>query len=122
MRETGVNARPQSGAQDQAVDALLALLAENEWADVSLSRIAEKAGTSVAELLAAFPSQGPILAGVARRIDQSVLKHAPEIGGQPARERRFDVVMRRYEALKPYKPAIRSARRGLLADPVAASS
>lgn len=117
-----MNARPQSGAQDQAVDALLALLAENEWADVSLSRIAEKADLSLADLRAAFPSKGAILAAFARRIDQSVLKPAPEIEGQPARERLFDVVMRRFEALKPYKPAIRSARRGLLADPIAASS
>jgi hypothetical protein len=41
---------------------------------------------------------------------------------QPARERIFDVLMRRFDALAPYKAAVRSARSGLLRDPMAASS
>jgi AcrR family transcriptional regulator len=117
-----VNAKPQSSAQDRSIDALLALLAEREWADISLSDIAERAGLSLADLRGAFASKGAVLAGFAKRIDQSVLKPAPEIEGQPPRERLFDVVMRRFDALKPYKAAIRSARRGLLSDPLAASA
>jgi AcrR family transcriptional regulator len=100
----------------------MALLAEKDWSAVALGDIAAKADMSLAELRGAFPSKGAILAGFARRIDQSVLKPSPEIDGQPARERLFDVMMRRFEALKPHKDAIRSARRGLMADPVAASS
>jgi AcrR family transcriptional regulator len=117
-----VNVKPQASVQDRAIDALLDLLAGRDWADISLSDIANKAGLSLAELRGAFPSKGAILAGFARRVDQSVLKPAPEIEGQPPRERLFDVVMRRFEALKPYKHAVRSARRGLMADPLAASS
>ena len=109
-------------AHERAVDALLELLAEREWNTVTLTDIAEKAELSLAELRAAYPSQGAILAGFAKRIDQSVLKAEPEIADQPARERLFDVVMRRFDALKPYKAAIGSARRGLLVDPLAASS
>ncbi|WP_222876771.1 TetR/AcrR family transcriptional regulator [Terrihabitans soli] len=112
----------KTSGQDRAVDALLELLTEKDWSAVTLGDIAAKAGMSLAELRAAYPSKGAILSGFARRIDQSVLKPSPEIDGQPARERLFDVMMRRFEALKPYKAAIRSARRGLLADPVAASS
>ena len=32
------------------------------------------------------------------------------------------IKLRRFDALKPYKPAIRSARRGLMSDPLAATS
>jgi AcrR family transcriptional regulator len=117
-----LTAKPQTSAQDRAVDALLDLLADRDWNAVTLGDIAAKAGMSLAELRAAFPSKGAILAGFAKRIDQSVLKPSPEIEGQPARERLFDVMMRRFEALKPYKAAIRSARRGLMADPAAAAS
>ncbi|BCJ90118.1 hypothetical protein IZ6_08530 [Terrihabitans soli] len=120
MGDTEVTAK--TSGQDRAVDALLELLTEKDWSAVTLGDIAAKAGMSLAELRAAYPSKGAILSGFARRIDQSVLKPSPEIDGQPARERLFDVMMRRFEALKPYKAAIRSARRGLLADPVAASS
>jgi AcrR family transcriptional regulator len=117
-----LTAKPQTSAQDRAVDALLDLLADRDWNAVTLGDIAAKARMSLAELRAAFPSKGAILAGFAKRIDQSVLKPSPEIEGQPARERLFDVMMRRFEALKPYKAAIRSARRGLMADPSAAAS
>lgn len=117
-----MNDKPKNSLQDKAIDALLELLAEREWSDVSLHDIATKAELSLAELRGAFPSKGAILGGFARRIDQSVLKPAPEIEGQPARERLFDVMMRRFDALKPYKPAIRSARRGLMSDPLAATS
>jgi AcrR family transcriptional regulator len=121
-RETDLNAKPQASVQDRAIDALLDLLAARDWAAISLSDIADKAELSLAELRGAFPSKGAILAGFARRVDQSVLKPAPEIQGQPPRERLFDVVMRRFEALKPYKAAVRSARRGLMADPLAVSA
>lgn len=111
-----------NSGKDKAVDALIGLLAEREWRDVSLPDIAAKAKMSLAELRGVFPSKGAVLAGFVRRIDQAVLAAAAETDGQPARERLFDVVMRRFEALKPYKPAIRSARRGLLSDPLAASA
>jgi AcrR family transcriptional regulator len=117
-----LTAKPQTSAQDKALDALLALLSEKDWNAVALKDIATKSDLSLAELRLAYPSKGAILAGFAKRIDQSVLKPSPEIDGQPARERLFDVMMRRFEALKPHKAAIRSARRGLLSDPLAASS
>lgn len=113
---------PQKSAQEKAVDALLDLLANREWNAVSLPDIADKAGLTLAELRAAYPSKGAILAGFAKRIDQSVLKADSDLADQPARERLFDVMMRRFDALKPYKRAIASARRGLLADPLAASA
>lgn len=114
--------KPRNSVQDQAIDALLELLADREWADISLQDIAAKAGVSLAELRGAFPSKGAVLGGFAKRIDQEVLKPAPEIEGQVARERLFDVMMRRFDALKRHKAAIRSARRGLMADPLAATS
>ena len=117
-----MNSKPKNSVQDQAIDALLELLADREWTDISLQDIAAKADVGLAELRGAFPSKGAVLGGFARRIDQVVLKPAPEIEGQVARERLFDVMMRRFEALKPYKAAVRSARRGLMSDPLAATS
>lgn len=122
MGDHAVSQKPKNAVQDGAVDALLELLADREWADISLPDIAAKADMTLAELRGAFPSKGAVLGGFARRIDQEVLKPAPEIEGQVARERLFDVMMRRFEALKPYKAAVRNARRGLMADPIAATS
>jgi AcrR family transcriptional regulator len=126
QREAGLAVKAgHSPLNDRAVEALLALLAEHEWNAVTLPMIAERAGLTLAELRGAFPSKGAILAAFVRKIDQQVLKgdaHAADLRDQPARERLFDVMMRRFDALAPHKAAIRSARRGILSDPFAASA
>jgi AcrR family transcriptional regulator len=111
-----------ASAQDAAIDALLALLAERRWDEIGLPDIAERAGVTLGALRGAFPSKGAILAGFARRIDQAVLAGgtAAEPGfAEPVRERLFEVVMRRFDALEPYKAAIRGARSALMHDPLA---
>lgn len=103
--------------------ALLALLTEKTWGEIGLFDIAERAGVSLAELRAAFPSKGAILAGFVRRIDLEVLRHdGRDMADEPARERLFDVLMRRFEALAPYRPALRAVRRGLSVDPLGAAA
>ncbi len=41
-----------------------------------------------------------------------------DLAGEPARERVFDVMMRRIDALAPYKPALRRMMRDLRFDPL----
>ena len=41
-----------------------------------------------------------------------------DLAGEPARERIFDVLMRRFDALQPYKPALRRITQDLRYDPV----
>ncbi|MGQ4273311.1 TetR/AcrR family transcriptional regulator [Terrihabitans sp. B22-R8] len=117
--------KPAASNHEKAIEALMALLAERDWGDIGLPDIAARAGLTLADLRGAFPSKGAILAAFSRQIDQKVLKldaASSELIDQPARERLFDVVLRRFDALQPYKEAIRSARRGLLADPLSLSA
>lgn len=101
------------------VAALLDLLAIKRWADIGLSDIAGQSGVSLAELRALFPSKGAILAGFIRQIDLDVLDHdVKDMADEPARERLFDVLMRRFEALAPHREALRAVRDGLRADPM----
>ncbi|MFD1332650.1 TetR/AcrR family transcriptional regulator [Methylopila musalis] len=116
-------AAPPSGPKQTIEAALLALLTEKPWGEIGLFEIAERAGVSLAELRAAFPSKGAILAGFVRRIDIEVLRHdARDMADEPARERLFDVLMRRLEALAPHRPALRAVRRGLSVDPLGAAA
>jgi len=115
---------PPVSAQNKAIDALLELLAERRWGDITLPDIANRAGLSLLELRSAFPSKGAVLAGFARRIDHDVLGvEAPlDLVDESPRERLFDVIMRRLDALAPHRAAIRSARDGLMSDPFAATA
>ncbi|APF38243.1 transcriptional regulator, TetR family [Chelatococcus sambhunathii] len=109
------------------VEALMRLAAERDWDAIRLSDIAAEAGVTLAEFRGAFGSKGAVLAEFSRRIDKAVLEAMPapeapdSMADQPARERVFDVMMRRLDALTPYRAALkrlsRSLRRELTALP-----
>lgn len=104
--------------RDAIIDALMRLAAERPWSDIELIDIAEEAGVTLAEFRDAFPSKGAVLAGFSRRIDREVLSGtADDLKDEPARERVFDMMMRRLDALAPYKRALRRIVYALRQDP-----
>ncbi len=106
---------------DRVIDAALALAAERGWRDLALADIAEAAGVSLADLYAHFRSKEAILVAFSRRIDAQVLAgDDPDLAVQPVRDRLFDVLMRRFDALAPHRDALRAILRASCADPLAA--
>ncbi len=78
--------------------------------------MAGRAGLKLSELRGEFGSTLAIVAAHMKDIDRAVLAgDGADMAEEPARERLFDVLMRRLEALAPYKEAVhsllRSARR-----------
>lgn len=116
--------QPEPAADaDRIIDAAMALIARDGWGLVSLAAVAEQAGLPILRVYRIFSSKSAILCGLARRIDEAVL--AVPILAEPnerPRDRVFDLLMRRFDALQPYKPAFAVLRRELLRDPVAGLS
>jgi AcrR family transcriptional regulator len=103
----------------QIVEATMALAAHRDWPTIELTDIAAEAGVALADLRDAFPSKGAILAGFARMIDRTVLDGTKDdLAGEPAKDRLFDVLMRRIDALTPYRAALKQLRRSLPRDPL----
>jgi AcrR family transcriptional regulator len=108
-----------SSPRDRIVDALMTLAAEQPWNDIEIGEIAREANVTLAEFRDAFPSKGAVLAGLARRIDRQVLQGtSDDLAEEPARERLFDVLMRRLDAMAPYKRALRRIAFALRSDPL----
>jgi AcrR family transcriptional regulator len=100
------------------IDALLSLLAEKPFERIGLDDIAKAAGVSLAELRGEFSSVVAILSAHMKDTDRKVLAaDVADMGEEPARERLFDVLMRRLDAHAPHKAAIRSLMRSTLCDP-----
>ncbi len=101
---------PRTGdPKTRIVDALMELAAERRWEDITLTDIALRAGLSLADFRDQFPSKGAVLAGFSRRIDRIVLEGTTaDLVGESAKERLFDVLMRRIDALKPYRDALQN--------------
>jgi hypothetical protein len=58
-----------------------------------------------------------VLGGLSRIIDRTVLEvDTADLADEPARERLFDVLMRRLDAMTPYKPALRRIAFALRGD------
>lgn len=94
------------------VDALMALAGERLWEEISISDVCHRAGVSLAEFRDFFPSKGAVLAGFSRRIDHIVLEgSSDDLAGEPAKDRLFDVLMRRLDAMAPYKSALEGVAR-----------
>ena len=103
------------------VDAALRLAARDGWQRLSLADIAAEAGISVLQLYTLFRSKTAILEAFHRRIDAAVIA-AGEAEGERPRDRLFDAIMRRFDALAPSKAAVRAIARDVSADPLAALS
>jgi AcrR family transcriptional regulator len=105
--------------RDRIVDALFNLAAVEPWERITLPMIAREAEVSLGELRDAFPSKGAIIGGFSRRIDRIVLDGTGEdMLGEPARERVLDVMMRRIDALQPYKAGLKEIVRHARRDPL----
>ena len=109
--------------RDRVIDALMALAAERPFEDISISDIARRADVSLSQFRDCFPSKGAVLAGFSKRIDTIVLDGSTDdLVGEPAKERLFDVLMRRLDAMRPYKAGLESVLAWARREPVEAAA
>lgn len=102
--------------RDKAKDALVALLMQHPFEEIGLAEVAGRAGVKLSALRAEFGSTLAIWAAHIKDIDNTVLSaDTSDMTDEPLRDRLFDVLMRRIEAMTPYREAYRtlmnSARR-----------
>ena len=131
-KTTGKTARKtaaKAGAGGERVAAdpiavMLDLVAEQGWRAVTLGRIAQASGLPLSALYGQYASKTDLLTAYARRIDLAMLAALGEPGPAPAdaaavKDRLFEAVMARFDALNPHKAAIRVMMRELPGDPLA---
>jgi AcrR family transcriptional regulator len=105
------------------IDALLELAGERSWEDITISDVASRANVSLSTFRDYFPSKGAVLASFSRRIDRVVLDAIRDhMAGEPAKDRLFDVLMRRMDALTPYKLGLEAIYDWARRDPLAATA
>jgi AcrR family transcriptional regulator len=110
-RAAGGDASP-----DRIIDTTMDLIAGRGWRNLSLADIASATGLSLAQLYVVFPSKLAVLDAFERRVNERTL--AGEVSAEDSiRDRLFDLVMRRLDALAPHRPAIRALIRDLPLDP-----
>ena len=101
--------------------AALALAAGGAWKEVTLSKLADAAGRPLAELYGATLWEAVDCAEEAfdRAIAEGVDKLDPK---QSVRDRLFELIMRRFEAMEPHRAAVLAMEQGVDRDPTLLAS
>jgi AcrR family transcriptional regulator len=105
--------------ENKLIDAALMLAARQGWRRTGLGEIAAAAGLPLADAYALHPTKLGILDAFTRRIDRAVLAGTGPAAEDPWRDRLFDVLMRRFDALQPHREALRAILRDSIGDPQA---
>ncbi|MEX6723018.1 hypothetical protein [Parapedomonas caeni] len=106
----------------ECLDAFLALIAETGWPAASVAAVAARLGVSPAVVLETAGDRFEMLAAVGRRADAAALKAADDAGGSMGvRDRLFELLMARFDALARHRPAIRALMRAARRDPALAA-
>ncbi|MEX2452096.1 MAG: TetR/AcrR family transcriptional regulator, partial [Rhodospirillales bacterium] len=105
--------------RQRIIDAMLALAARDGWRAVTLNSLTAETGLKLVDVYDHFPSKHAVLAAFLDEIDRSVLAGTTAAASSdPPRDRLFDIMMRRFDALHPHKKAITAIVRDSLADPL----
>lgn len=123
-RGKAASRRPRSASDpvEAIINAALKLTPRLGWRSLTMSDIARETGLSLGEIRAACPGKAAILNALVRRIDHQVLAGVPGQGegegeGDSVRDRLFELLMGRFDALNPHKPAIVAIVRDTWCDP-----
>lgn len=113
-----------TASAETVLDAFLGLVSERGFAEVTLRDVAAAADIGLADLYRLYRDKVALAAAFMARIDAAVLAGTPRQVDpeETARDRLFDVMMRRYDALKPYRLAQRAIRQASTRDPLLALS
>ncbi len=103
------------------IETAMRLAAEVGWKDLSLAEIAQAAELPLSKVYPVFSSKQDILRAFVLTIDARVLSEE-DIGDleDSARDRLFDVLMRRFDELQPYKRAVGNIVYDQARDPLTA--
>jgi AcrR family transcriptional regulator len=113
---------PEIGSdRDRIIDAAMNLIAIQGWRRLSMADVAAEAGLPILQVYRQFRSKPAILSAFFRRIDETVLAAPIEAeADERPRDRVFDLLMRRFDALRTHREAIAALRRDLPTDPLIA--
>ncbi|MFC7552285.1 TetR family transcriptional regulator [Pseudoroseomonas wenyumeiae] len=95
-------------------------MAQEGWHRLTLSALAAEAGMTLAELREHVPHKGALPLRFMKAVDAAVLRNVPSTPMGSARDRLFDVLMSRIDALQPHRAGVIRMGKEMRTDPALA--
>lgn len=103
---------------DHVITSALKLAGDEGWDAVTLPRLADVAGVPLIEVHRVTPNRQAVLNGIGRLVDEAVLAEGAADADEKARDRLFEVIMRRFDFLQDHRPGIIAIADGLRREPL----
>ncbi|MCF8483146.1 MAG: hypothetical protein K9H25_22200 [Rhodospirillum sp.] len=116
---TGSSTEHDIADLDRILDGALRLAGTVGWTKGTLARVAEELDMPLARVLSLAPTRTAILAAWGKRVDARILEDGVELDPEETvRDRLFDLIMRRLDALAPHKEAVAALPPACAGDPL----
>jgi ubiquinone biosynthesis protein COQ9 len=115
------NLTPAPDPMTRILSAAMEEIAAVGWARLSMDAVAQRAKLSLSEVLLHVPTTSHLLARFADHVDRTALKDVNTVDHtQSVRDRLFDLLMRRFDALQKHRPGVVALVNGIMRQPVEA--
>jgi ubiquinone biosynthesis protein COQ9 len=112
---------PTPDAMTRILSAAMEEIAAVGWARLSMDAVAQRAKMNLGEVLLHVPTTSHMLARFADHVDRAALKDVGSVDhAQSVRDRLFDLLMRRFDALQKHRPGVVALMNGIMRQPVEA--
>ena len=109
----------KKGLEKKIIGTAFKLAVDEGWAEISLSQIAKSAKVPLADVYHALPSKAAVLEAYAKQIDLKMLEASEDVDTEDsARDRLFDVIMNRFDAMADDREALQIIQRDLRRRPL----
>ncbi len=104
--------------KDEIVKALLCVMKDHNWADITLIDVANAANLPLQDVCLYFEVKEDILSSYGRQLDRQIADNIGQIReDETCRDRLFDILMERYELLNENRAAVISLFNAIKYDP-----
>jgi AcrR family transcriptional regulator len=111
---------PSGDLSDAVTDAALDLAAEAGWTALTMTAVAARAGVPLGDALLYAPTRAYLLVRLLDRLDRATLAgDGSTDDSESARDRLFEVLMRRFDLLNKRRDGVRAVIAGIPRDPPA---
>ncbi len=111
-------AKAATSTEDKIINALMGVIGRDGWHGATLDAVAREAHVGVADIAAHYNTRFDILAAYGKYVDIAALKSADADGGSQApRDRLFEILMARFDALLAHKKAVQAIITSCRRDP-----
>tara|TARA_B100000686_G_C16778494_1_gene970191 strand:+ start:1289 stop:1858 length:570 start_codon:yes stop_codon:yes gene_type:complete len=101
------------------LESAIVLAAESDWNTITLDLISKRADVSVSRVYEYFPTKATFLCEIMTQTNRAILKDYVFFDSEePEMDKLLEILMARFDVLKPRKSAIASMLRSVGTDPV----